>query len=98
MLYTKISIEVLKRLKIQCVLFIYPVSIGRKLMSLWMGDAKIHELYTAACGLYVCWLTLRIGTILYNWIPQGTSVIVNKLKEWAYLVSAVLCGDKCSEC
>ncbi|XP_064599110.1 E3 ubiquitin-protein ligase MARCHF6-like [Liolophura sinensis] len=64
---------------------ILPVSIGRKLMSLWMGDAKIHELYTAACGLYVCWLTLRIGTILYNWIPQGTSVIVNKLKEWAYL-------------
>ena len=22
-------------------------------MSLWMGEAKIHELYTAACGLYI---------------------------------------------
>ena len=56
-------------------------------MSLWMGEAKIHELYTAACGLYVCWLTLRIGTVLYNWIPQGTAAILNKLKEWLILVS-----------
>ena len=55
-------------------------------MSLWMGDAKIHELYTAACGLYVCWLLLRIGTVLYNWIPQGTAAILNKLKEWLMLV------------
>ena len=22
-------------------------------MSLWMGEAKIYELYTAACGLYI---------------------------------------------
>lgn len=64
---------------------ILPVFFGRKLMSLWMGEAKIHELYTAACGLYVCWLLLRIGTVLYNWIPQGTAVIVNKLKEWLLL-------------
>lgn len=56
-------------------------------MSLWMGEAKIHELYTAACGLYVCWVVLRIGTVLYNWIPQGTSVILNKVKEWVFLVS-----------
>jgi E3 ubiquitin-protein ligase MARCH6 len=63
------------------------VFFGRKLMSLWMGEAKIHELYTAACGLYVCWLMLRIGTVLYNWIPQGTAAILNKLKQWLILVS-----------
>lgn len=62
---------------------------GRKLMSLWMGEAKIHELYTAACGLYICWLMLRIGTVLYNWIPQGTAVILNKLKEWLILVRMI---------
>lgn len=67
-------------------------------MSLWMGDAKIHELYTAACGLYVCWMILRISTVLYNWIPQGTSAILNKIKEWAVLamkcliVAALLIG------
>lgn len=58
-------------------------------MSLWMGGAKVHELYTAACGLYVCWLCLRIGTVLYNWIPQGTAAIINKLREWVELVSNV---------
>ncbi|KAL4235038.1 E3 ubiquitin-protein ligase march6 [Mactra antiquata] len=67
------------------VCLIMPVFFGRKLMSLWMGDAKIHELYTAACGLYVCWLMLRVGTVLYNWIPQGTAAILNKLKEWLIL-------------
>jgi E3 ubiquitin-protein ligase MARCH6 len=56
-------------------------------MALWMGDAKVHELYTAACGLYICWMVLRIGTVLYNWIPQGTSAILNKVKEWVLLVS-----------
>jgi len=64
-------------------------------MSLWMGEAKVHELYTAACGLYVCWLLLRIGTVLYNWIPQGTAAILNKLKEWLILVSCLVvlfCG------
>ncbi|CAE1167567.1 MARCH6 [Acanthosepion pharaonis] len=67
------------------VSLVVPVFIGRKLMGLWMGEAKIHELYTAACGLYICWLLLRIGTVLYNWIPQGTAVIMKKLKEWAIL-------------
>lgn len=77
---------------------VLPVFFGRKLMSLWMGDAKIHELYTAACGLYVCWMILRISTVLYNWIPQGTSAILNKIKEWAVLamkcliVAALLIG------
>ncbi|WAR12066.1 MARH6-like protein [Mya arenaria] len=46
------------------VCLILPVYFGRNLMSVWMGDAKVHELYTAACGLYVCWLMLRIGTAL----------------------------------
>ncbi|KAK3085869.1 hypothetical protein FSP39_009847 [Pinctada imbricata] len=64
---------------------ILPVFVGRKLMSLWMGETRIHELYTAACGLYTCWLSLRIGTVMYNWIPQGTGVILNKVKEWALL-------------
>ena len=63
-------------------------------MSLWMGEAKIHELYTAACGLYICWLMLRIGTVLYNWIPQGTAVILNKLKEWLILVRMVCFAGK----
>lgn len=86
-----VQITLVKYLSTCCTVYILSyiilVFVGRKLMSLWMGEAKIHELYTAACGLYVCWVVLRIGTVLYNWIPQGTSVILNKVKEWVFLVS-----------
>lgn len=86
-----VQVTLVKYLSTCCTVYILSyiilVFVGRKLMSLWMGEAKIHELYTAACGLYVCWVVLRIGTVLYNWIPQGTSVILNKVKEWVFLVS-----------
>ncbi|KAG1665121.1 E3 ubiquitin-protein ligase MARCH6 [Nymphon striatum] len=65
--------------------------IGRFMMCLWMGDrdVKVHELYTAACGLYICWLCTRIVTILLCWVPEGWNVIYEKVKFWA------LIGFKC---
>lgn len=63
------------------------VYVGRKLMSFWTGEMKVHELYTAACGLYTCWVALRIGLVLYTWIPLGWRAIANKLLEWTLLVS-----------
>lgn len=65
------------------------VYMGRKLMSVWMGNTKIHELYTSACGLYSCWLTLRAVTILTNWIPQGWRAIMKKLQTWIVLVGNI---------
>ncbi|XP_077348083.1 E3 ubiquitin-protein ligase MARCHF6 isoform X6 [Lithobates pipiens] len=62
-----------------------PVCVGRWLMSFWTGTAKIHELYTAACGLYVCWLTIRAVTVLVAWMPQGRRVILLKVKEWSLM-------------
>jgi E3 ubiquitin-protein ligase MARCH6 len=64
-----------------------PVYIGRRLMGIWTGEAKIHELYTVACGLYACWVALRMAMILYTWIPQGWRVIFDKVVEWTVLVS-----------
>lgn len=69
------------------ILFLVPVYVGRKLMSLWTGEIKVHELYTAACGLYTCWVALRIGLVLYTWIPLGWRAITNKLMEWTLLVT-----------
>lgn len=63
-----------------------PVFAGRWLMSFWTGTAKIHELYTAACGLYVCWLTIRAVTVLVAWMPQGRRVIFQKVKEWSLMI------------
>ncbi|MCI4377639.1 hypothetical protein PGIGA_G00205790 [Pangasianodon gigas] len=67
-----------------------PVFAGRWLMSFWTGTAKIHELYTAACGLYVCWLSIRAVTVLLAWMPQGRRVILLKVQEWTLMIMKTL--------
>ncbi|XP_034416643.1 E3 ubiquitin-protein ligase MARCHF6-like [Cyclopterus lumpus] len=67
-----------------------PVFTGRWLMSFWTGSSKIHELYTAACGLYVCWLSIRGVTVLLAWMPQGRIVIARKVQEWTLMILKTL--------
>ncbi|AWP20740.1 E3 ubiquitin-protein ligase MARCH6 [Scophthalmus maximus] len=67
-----------------------PVFTGRWLMSFWTGSSKIHELYTAACGLYVCWLSIRGVTVLLAWMPQGRTVIMRKVQEWTFMILKTL--------
>ncbi|XP_028425103.1 E3 ubiquitin-protein ligase MARCH6 isoform X1 [Perca flavescens] len=67
-----------------------PVFTGRWLMSFWTGSSKIHELYTAACGLYVCWLSIRGVTVLLAWMPQGRTVIAHKVQEWTLMFVQIL--------
>ncbi|KAM7378800.1 hypothetical protein PAMP_004398 [Pampus punctatissimus] len=62
-----------------------PVCVGRWLMSFWMGSAMVHELYTAASGLYMCWLSIRAATVLLSWMPQGRMVIMVKAQEWTFM-------------
>ncbi len=54
-------------------------------MAIWAGEIKIHELYTAGCGLYTIWLVLRAATIVYTWIPQGFSAVLGRIHEWTLL-------------
>ncbi|XP_061551298.1 E3 ubiquitin-protein ligase MARCHF6-like isoform X3 [Phycodurus eques] len=63
-----------------------PVCVGRWLMSFWMGSAMVHELYTAASGLYVCWLSIRGATVLLSWMPQGWTAIMLKAHEWTLMI------------
>uniref|UniRef100_A0A3B3U2W5 E3 ubiquitin-protein ligase MARCHF6 n=1 Tax=Poecilia latipinna TaxID=48699 RepID=A0A3B3U2W5_9TELE len=63
-----------------------PVCVGRWLMSLWMGSAVVHELYTTASGLYVCWVSVRAATVLLSWMPQGRTVIMLKVQEWTLMI------------
>lgn len=67
-----------------CGLFLLtvPVAVGRKLISLWFGAVKVHELNTAACGLYVGLVAIRIATLMCSWIPRGWNAILSKMKEW----------------
>ena len=78
-----------------------PVFIGRHVMGLWMGQgAVVHELYTGACGLYICWLVLRLGSVMMTWVPHGLELLMVKVREYALLVSysdAIKSEVKCNE-
>ncbi|TNN77286.1 E3 ubiquitin-protein ligase MARCH6 [Liparis tanakae] len=63
-----------------------PVCAGRWVMSFWMGSAVVHELYTAASGLYICWLSIRGATVMLSWMPQGWTIIMVKVHEWTLMV------------
>lgn len=57
-----------------------PVWVGRRVMNLCLvgtaattgsSSGRIHELYTAACGMYLCWLGARAFALMLSWLPQG---------------------------
>ncbi|KAF3858516.1 hypothetical protein F7725_011717, partial [Dissostichus mawsoni] len=68
-----------------------PVFAGRWLMSFWMGSAMVHELYTAASGLYICWLSIRAATVVLSWMPQGRTIILIKILK-TLVVAVLLAG------
>lgn len=57
---------------------------------LGVGDAipvavptsKPHELYTAAIGIYLCWLISKGVALAVNLFPQGRTAIIEKFKHW----------------
>ncbi|XP_049874552.1 E3 ubiquitin-protein ligase MARCHF6 [Pectinophora gossypiella] len=64
---------------------VIPVAIGRKVMALWLPKASdgVHELYTAACGMYVCWAVGRGGTLAAGWARGGRVALLTRLALWA---------------
>lgn len=87
-----------------------PVWLGRQVMALWAVSNHLshaatpttsevqtrpHELYTTAVGTYLCWLISRGIAVAVNLIPQGRTVIMNKVKQWvqicaSYALAAVI--------
>lgn len=69
-----------------------PVWLGRKVMALWpVGPpgpgpappvAPVHELYTASCGTYLCWLAARAVALILSWLPQGRAAVTERLWKW----------------
>lgn len=64
------------------VMLTVPVIVGRNVIALWFGEVKVHELNTAACGLYVVLLIMRTFTLLSSWLPRGWNAIFVKMKEF----------------
>ncbi|XP_063382706.1 E3 ubiquitin-protein ligase MARCHF6 [Cydia fagiglandana] len=68
---------------------VIPVAIGRKVMALWLPKASegVHELYTAACGMYVCWALGRGGTLLAGWARGGRRALLARAATWARIAA-----------
>lgn len=75
-----------------------PVIIGRRLFSVWLGETRVHELNTAACGLYIGLLLARACAVLCNWVPRGWNAIAHKIREGfiiafkAFVAGTILLG------
>lgn len=57
--------------------------------------SRPHELYTAAVGIYLCWIGSRAISICVNLFPQGRNAIIQKLKNWisvgiSYALAAII--------
>ena len=65
---------------------LFSVAVGRFVMRLVVPAIVVHELYTAAFGLYVIWLVCRAGIIIASWVPLGLGGILEKLMIWTVLV------------
>ncbi|KAK0086976.1 hypothetical protein PV325_002067 [Microctonus aethiopoides] len=54
-----------------------------------VGDAmvvftgQVHEIYTVACGTYVCWAAARGLALAFSWLPRGRRAILDRIKHWA---------------
>lgn len=74
------------------VMLTVPVWLGRQAMAFWpVGStgqgttsfaASSSELYTAACGTYICWLIARAVALLLSWLPQGRQAITDIALKW----------------
>lgn len=59
------------------------------------AHTRPHELYTAALGIYLCWVLSRGISIAVNLFPQGRAAVIQKLRHWvsvgaSYAMAAVI--------
>ncbi|XP_049296462.1 E3 ubiquitin-protein ligase MARCHF6 [Anopheles funestus] len=50
--------------------------------------ARPHELYTAAIGMYLCWLISRGIALAVNLLPQGRAAVIARIKHWMSIATS----------
>ncbi|XP_046484590.1 E3 ubiquitin-protein ligase MARCH6 [Neodiprion pinetum] len=48
-------------------------------------SGRVHEVYTVACGTYVCWAAARGLALALSWLPRGRRAVLDRIKHWAVL-------------
>lgn len=72
-----------------------PATIGRSLLGLLTGSARLHELYTILTGLYILWLISRIVFFIRSLLPFDINNILARLKSYSILCLRVLVCTFC---
>ncbi|CAF1190331.1 unnamed protein product [Adineta steineri] len=86
-LFTCLSLAILSILGLTI-----PATIGRCLLGLVTGSAKLHELYTILTGLYILWLISRIIFFIRSLLPFDINNILTRLKSYSILcLRVVMC-------
>lgn len=50
-----------------------------------LHEGRVHEVYTIACGTYVCWAAARGLALAVSWLPKGRRAIIDRVKLWALI-------------
>lgn len=61
------------------------VLLGRTLME-YVGLNTPPDIYTAAIGMYVVWVTVRVATAIISKTREGFGVITKQFLLWTYQV------------
>jgi hypothetical protein len=72
-----------------------PATIGRYLLGLVTGSARLHELYTILTGLYILWLITRIIFFIRSLLPFDIKNILTRLKSYSILCLRVVLCTSC---
>lgn len=80
------------------------VMIGRALAYVFIQSQNIHDLYTVAAGLYICWLGMKVWLLTREWLNQGWNygrrvvgfyrlhLVKNLFEQWFWLVVRLTVG------
>ncbi|CAI2302547.1 unnamed protein product [Caenorhabditis sp. 36 PRJEB53466] len=67
------------------ILFIVPATIGRTIILLVSNHSNVHEIYTVALGLYVCWLVGKGVAVVYKFVQGGPHLFKRAVMHYSYL-------------
>ena len=67
-----------------------PAVMGRFLLGLITGSARLHELYTILTGLYILWLITRIISFIRSLLPFNIHNLLTRLKTYSILCARVM--------
>ncbi|XP_053988914.1 E3 ubiquitin-protein ligase MARCHF6 [Hylaeus anthracinus] len=48
-------------------------------------SGRVHEVYTIACGTYVCLAAGRGLALAFSWLPRGRRAVLDRVKHWAII-------------